>query len=267
MPTQRTLAPVQRAYAPIVVFFAALVLLCDLAVVTVHVLNDHTALITGRVHSASVGSAQTHVVPSAGQVFVTGTIDHLSADNAQIPVLKSPLTITAVERGVGHLTIDKALVGGKRVAITWDGGTPLPVSGDGGLDVGAIHADVDGSGITFALDGAARTFEPGTYSLGTSVAVGSAGIATPQDGVKFTADDQTALTSKNNVVVHLDPQKYDLLGPGKVTVTGNLKVQNPDKTETAHSVTLDDGPYRVTVQPGSGAMTVDAILQGQVAVS
>jgi hypothetical protein len=32
-------------------------------------------------------------------------------------------------------------------------------------------------------------------------------------------------------------------------------------------VTLDDGPYRVTVQPGSGAMTVDAILQGQVAVS
>lgn len=256
----------QRASAPILAFFAALALLCDVAVVTVHVLNDHTTLITGRVHSTTVGSTQTQVVPAAGQVFVTGTVDHVSADNAQVDPLKSPLTITAVERGVGHLTIDKALVGGKRVAITWDGGTPLPVSGDGGLDVGAIHVDVDGSGITFSLDGAPRTFEAGTYSLGTSVAVGSAGIATPQDGVKFTADDQTALTSKNNVVVHVDPQKTDLLGPGKVMVTGNLMVQYPDKTTSAHSVALDDGPYRVTVEPGGGGVKIDAILQGQVTV-
>ena len=250
-------------------FLIGLVLLSDLAVVTVHVLNDHTSLVTAKGGSSrsSAVDTETKVVPSAGQEFVTGDLDHVTADNAQVQPLMAPFTVTAAERGVGRVTIEKALMGDRRVTITWDSGTPLPISGSGGLDLGAAHVEVDKDGPVFSLDGAARTFLPGSYTLGTSVAVGTGGLATPRDGVQFTADQQTTLQSKGNVVVHLDARKIDLLGPGKVTMNGKLKVQYPDKTVDATTVSFADGPYRVTVDPGANGVKVDSILQGPVDVS
>lgn len=248
----------------VLTFLIGLVLLCDLAVIGVHVLDDHTTLISKRPLRTPDPSTPVRLVPGPGQAFVTGDVDHVAADNAQIQPVTSPFTISAVERGVGRLTIDKALMGDRRVTISWDGGTPLPISGGGGLDVGVTHVEVDDKGPVYSLDGAGRTFLPGTYSLGATVAVGTGGLATPRDGVQFTADQQTVLSSRGNVVIRVDPQKVDLLGPGKLNMTGKLQVQLPNKKANASTVTFGEGPYRVTVDPAGGTLKVDAVLQGTV---
>lgn len=254
-----------RSLTPIVGFFVALVLACDLAVVTVHVLDDKTSLIAGKPRVTHTETTDVQVVPAAGQAFLSGNIEVLAADNAQIEPLATPLTIRG-ERGVSRVTIDKALMGGKRVTINWDGGTPMPISssGAGGLDFGTTHVEVTGDGIVYSLDGAPRTFVAGTYSIGTSVAVGTSGVATPRDGVSFTADAQTVLISKGNPTVRIDLKKLDLLGPGKLQARGKLKVQFPDRSVNAGTVTFGEGPYRVTVEPAGSSLTIDAILQGNV---
>jgi hypothetical protein len=258
---------VNRAVA--VAFLIGLVLLSDLAVVGVHVLNDHTSLITAGGTSASSGSGGngTKVVPGQGQAFVTGDLDHAAADGAQVQPVPSPFTISALERGQGTLSIEKALMGDRRVTITWNSGTPLPVSGDGALDLGATHVEISRDGPVLFLDGAPRTFVPGAYTLGSSVAVGTGGLATPRDGVTFTADDQTTLQASGNVVVHLDPQKLVLQGPGKLVLNGHLKVQYPKKAVSASTVNFAEAPYRVTVEPSDSGLKVDAILQGPVNAS
>ncbi len=255
-----------RSLAPVVAFFAALVLACDVAVVTIHLLDDNTTLIAGKRHTTITETTEVQVVPAAGQAFVTGALDTLAADNAQIEALPTPLTIRG-ERGVARVTIEKALMGGKRVTINWDGGTPMPISGAGGLDFGTTHVEVSGDGIVYSLDGAARTFVAGTYSIGASVAVGTSGVATPRDGVSFTADGQTVLVSKGNPTVKVDLKKIDLLGPGKLKARGKLKVQFPDRSVNATSITFGEGPYRVTVDPAASGLKVDAILQGPVDAS
>jgi len=257
---------VPRRLAPIVGFFAVLVLLCDIAVVVVHVLNDNTTLIAGKPRVTRTETTDVQVVPAAGQAFVTGALDTLAADNAQIEPLPTPLTIRG-ERGVSRVTIEKALMGGKRVTINWDGGTPMPLGGQGGIDFGTTHVEVGGDGIVYSLDGAPRTFVAGTYSIGTSVAVGTSGVATPRDGVSFTADAQTVLTSKGNPTVKVDLHKIDLLGPGKLKASGKLKVQYPDKSVNATTISFGEGPYRVTVDPSGAGVKVDAILQGPVDAS
>lgn len=251
-----------RRLAPITGFFAALVLVCDLAVVTVHYLDDHTSLIAGTRVTTRTDTTE-EVVPAAGQAFVTGTLDRLAADNAQIEPLATPLTIRG-ERGVSRVTIEKALVTGKRVTINWDGGTPMPLSGGTGLDLATTHVEVSGDGIVYTLDGAPRSFIAGTYTIATSVGVGASGIATPQDRVTFIADAQTQLISRGNPTVRTDLRRIDLLGPGKLQAIGKLKAQFPDRTVNTTTVTFGEGPYRVTVEPEGSGIKIDAILQGQV---
>lgn len=257
----------QRLTAVALAFGTALILVCDVSVVAVHYLNDHTSLINDTRTTKITVPQDVKVVPSAGQAFVTGTIDHITLERAQMDALKMPLTISSVDRGIGRATIEKALVFGQRQTITWDGGTPLPVSGPGTLDIGAAKVDADAGGVTILLDGQVRTFSAGTYSLGTTVAVGSGGLAAPRDGVSFTADSQTVMTTRNNVVLKLDPAKINLLGPGKITMNGAFKVQFPDRTVDAKTVNFGEGPYRVTLDPGNGKLSIDAILQGDVQTS
>ena len=243
-------------------FAIILVFVCDLAVVAVHLLDSNTSLVRGGGGSGGEPSGPT-VVPREGQAFVTGTVEKLSADGAQIQ-LSAPFTITAVERGAGRATIENAMVGGQRVTISWDGGTPLPVSGEGGIDLGATHVEVDSTGAAYSVDGAARQILPGTYSLGTSVAVGTGGLAAPRDGVRFTADSRTVLSSQGNVVIRRDSQRVELTGPGKVGMNGDLEVQFPTRRVDARSVNFGDGPFQITLEPASGGLRVDAVLQGDV---
>jgi len=256
---------VPRAFAAVTGFLAALVLVCDLAVVAVHYLDDHTTLVAGRTRTVQTETTQVQVVPAAGQAFVTGTLDNLAAEKAQVEPLATPLTIRG-ERGVSGVTIEKALVSGRRVTINWDGGTPLPLSsgGKGGLEFGATRVEVNGDGIVYSLDGAPRSFLAGTYSIATAVGVGASGIATPQDRVTFTADAQTALVSRGNPTIRSDVRRLDLLGPGELQARGTLKVQYPDRSVDATAVSFGGGPYRVTVDAARGGVRIDAILQGSV---
>ncbi|MFN2609106.1 MAG: hypothetical protein ABR511_14635 [Acidimicrobiales bacterium] len=205
------------------------------------------------------------VVPGPGQVFVTGDVAHFSADDAQIATpLASPFTLSATERGAGNATIENALVAGRRSTISWGTGTPLPISstGPGGLDLGAAHVDVDAGGVTWGLDGVARGFLPGTYRAGAPVAVGSGGIAAPRDSVDFTADDKTVITTRGGVVVHLDPRPLVVSGPGKVAVSGRLRVETPAAAKAAATVTFGPGAFKVTLTPGGSGARMDSVLQG-----
>jgi hypothetical protein len=127
--------------------------------------------------------------------------------------------------------------------------------------------EVNRDGPVVSLDGAPRKFLPGSYTLGTTVAVGTDGLATPREGVVFIADEQTQLQSEGNIVIRLDPRRLDLLGPGKLAISGRLKVQFPDRTVDATTVNFNEAPYRVTVDPTATSLLVDAVLQGPVDIS
>jgi hypothetical protein len=206
-----------------------------------------------------------NLVPGPGQAFVSGVVRRFSADDAQISgPLATPFTISALERGAGNATIENALVDGKRSTISWATGTPLPISGAGGLDVGAIHVDVDGAGSTWLLDGAARNFVPGSYRAEAPVAVGSLGIATPRDSVAFVADERTVITTRGGVVVHVAPERVQVEGPGNVKITGQLKVETPDAKRAAASVSFNAGPFTATLTPAGNGVRVESVLQGPI---
>ncbi|HEX8770791.1 MAG TPA: hypothetical protein VF711_08490 [Acidimicrobiales bacterium] len=215
--------------------------------------------------AGTTSSSGPNLVPGPGQAFVTGVVRRFTADDAQISgPLPTPFTISALERGAGNATIENALVDGKRSTISWATGTPLPISGAGGLDLGAIHVDIDGAGATWLLDGAARNFVPGSYRAAAPVAVGSLGIAAPRDSVAFEADERTVITTRGGVVIHVAAQRVQVEGPGSVKITGQLKVETPEAKHAAGSVTFSAGPFTATLTPAGNGVRVDSVLQGPI---
>ncbi len=215
------------------------------------------------------GKDEPVLVPGPGQEFVTGDVVHFVADDAQSSQpLATPFTLSAAERGEASATIENALVDGRRSTISWPSGTPLPITGAGGLDLGPVHVEVGPPGVVWNLDGGVRTFIPGDYEAGASVAVGTGGIATPRESVDFHADERTVLTSRGGVTVHIDPQTLELTGPGKISVSGTLKVQAPDSTRQSAAVTFGPGPFKITLTPGGGTgVRVNGVLQGKATAS
>ncbi|MDQ6911149.1 MAG: hypothetical protein M3Z84_10285 [Actinomycetota bacterium] len=219
----------------------------------------------GRSRAGTTTTSGPNLVPGPGQVFVTGVVRRFVADDAQISTpLATPFTISALERGAGNATIENALIEGKRSTISWATGTPLPITGAGGLDLGAVHVEIDGAGASWLLDGAARNFVPGSYRAGAPVAVGSLGIATPRDSVTFDADERTVITTKGGVVVHVAPERVQVEGPGSVKITGQLQVKTPDSKQAAGSVTFNRGPFTATLTLSGGGVRVDSVLQGPI---
>lgn len=248
----------------LVAYLIALVLACDVAVVGVNYLADETTLITDGPQVVTT-TLPPGPAPAPGQTFVTGSADRVSADDAQSGPLKAPLTVQAVERGVGRIIIENALVADKRVAISWGGGTPLPITGEGGIDLGGTHVEVDGTGVTWTIDGGAKALLPGRYRAGAPVAVGSGGLASPRDAVDFTADARTTLTATGGVVIKLPPQQVEITGPGKVVAGGELRVRSSAAAaRPAKSVDFGPGPFTVTLVPAAGRLEVNAVLQGPV---
>lgn len=201
--------------------------------------------------------------PAPGQVFVTGTVDKVTAEGAQPGALAAPFTLTALERGVGKATIENALVDGRRTSIVWGGGTPLPITGTGGsIDVGGSKVEVDAAGATWTVDGGGRALKPGVYRVGASVAVGVGGLAAPRDAVSFTADARTVLSARGGVVVKVPASRLELTGPGKVSATGQLQVRDQTTRTPARGFQFGEGPYTVKVNPVAGRLEFDAVLQG-----
>ena len=200
--------------------------------------------------------------PAPGQVFVKGTVDRLTAERAQAPPIATPFTLTAVERGVGKVTIENALVDGKRTTIAWDGGTPLPISGAGGtIDLNGSKVDVDATGSTWAVDGG-KALKPGAYRVGATVAVGEGGLARPRDSVAFTADTRTIVNGKGGVTLKVPAGPQELNGPGKVVGTGQFQIRDQTSRTPAARFQFGEGPYKVTITPVNGRLEIDAVLQG-----
>jgi hypothetical protein len=219
------------------------------------------------IHTPTTGPpvTETVIVPAAGQTLLTGTLQNFSADGAVVDLIPTPFTINSVERGAQrNATVEGAIINGARKTIYWYAGQPLPVSGGGGLDLGPAHVDADAHGVTWSLTGTSA-FKPGHYRFGSSVAVGSAGLATPQDnGVDFNADDHTVLTATPGVVVHFDSPALKVEGPGTLRLTGTFTLRTASGTSTATTLTMGSGPFEVKLAPGPGGVTVTATLQGPV---
>lgn len=219
--------------------------------------------------SGSTSTTTTVLVrPPPGQVLVRGPLQAFAADDVQSPPLATPLTLTAVTRGEGKATIENALVGGERTTIFWGGGTPLPITGAGGLEIAGARVDVDDTGAIWSPTGAARPFVPGTYRVGASVAVGEQGLGRPRDAVEFVADDKTVLNATQGVVIKLAPARLQLEGPGRVALTGSLKVIETTGERDATKVELAGGPYKVDIDPaGAAGLEIHATLQGDLRVT
>lgn len=254
----------------VITYVTALVVAVVAVAIGVRVVGDRTSVLD-RFKGAEGDTAElppttpSGPVPGPGQAFLTGTVDTLTAEGAQGPPLATPFTFTSPERGVGRVTIQNALVDGKRTTVAWGGGTPLPITGAGSMDLRSATVDVDITGTTWRVDGAAHALAPGRYRAGASVAVGVGGLAAPQDAVDFTADAMTLVQSTGGVVVKVPPAKLEVTGPGKVTAAGRLQVRNAQASTAAASIRFGEGPYRVTLTPAGGRITVDAVLQGPLA--
>jgi hypothetical protein len=205
------------------------------------------------------------VVPGPGQAFVSGTVERFQAEDAVAPApLGTPFTLSVLERGAGNATIENALVGGRRSTISWGTGTPLPITGGGGLDLGPVAVEADAAGLIWRLDGAARTFLPGAYRAGAPVAVGSAGLAAPREAVDFEAGPDTVFSSHGGVVVRFDRRPLQLEGPGKVAVSGRLQVRTANGAKAATTVNFGPGPFTVTLTPTASGYKIESVLQGPV---
>jgi hypothetical protein len=224
-----------------------------------HTRDDNGGVLAGGATSATLPADVP--APAEGQVTVTGTITAAHLDGATIASLATPITVTTANRGEGGATITPVLVNGKSTSIEWTAGQPLPLSGDGGsLALGPVAVDVT-DGIALVLDGV-HGVAPGTYKIGTSVAVGSQ----PKDSVTFLATDKTTVQFRGGASTPLPTADLTTNGTGALSLEGTLTVAHPDRTTSqASAVTLDSGTYSITIIPAvGGGFNVTATLQGPI---
>ncbi|MGQ0743765.1 MAG: hypothetical protein ACT4OS_05415 [Acidimicrobiales bacterium] len=244
----------------------ATVVTCVAAVLAVALATGSPAPGGGRSTQRPVPVAsEPEVVPGPGQTFVTGTAVTIEATAAQGGSVASPFVLEATPGSGSGAAIEGALVEGVRTSIVWGGGTPLPVSGTGGIDVAGVGLRLDADGLTWRLNpGEARSFDPGSYRIAAPVAVGRSGLATPRDGVSFTADAGTTLEVLAPLELNRPVAASSFTGPGGVEIAGTLTVRTEDGGGPARVVTLEEGPYRLDLRPGPGGLDVDAVLEGTV---
>ena len=196
------------------------------------------------------------------QVRVTGSVTAAQINGLALETLATPFTVTPTDRGVGGATFTPVEVDGRSTSIDWQAGQPLPLSGDGGsLKLGAVACNVAGGAITLVLDGV-HGVAPGTYSIKTSVAVGSQ----PRDSVTFTASDTTTVEFRSGSTTPLATPELDGSGTGSLRLDGTLTIERADQKKTpSQTISLDNGIYQIKLTPtGNGDFTVSALLQGAI---
>jgi hypothetical protein len=227
---------------------------------------DRRAAAPKRPSPTAASSAFTRV-PRPGQALIAGTVDSLTADNAEAPPLALPLTITIPNRGQGGATFRDVQVDGRPVAISWYGGQPLPVSGTGSLDLAGAPLTLDASGPTWSLDGAARGLTPGRYFIGAPVAVGAGGLGTATDSVSFDAGPASTVETTGAARVHQAPARLHVEGPGSLTLHGRLALRTPTQTRSVVGLRFGQGDYQLDLSPIAGGYQVEGILQGPLSVT
>ena len=199
------------------------------------------------------------------QVELTGTVTQVVADHAVSDALRTPYSVEATERGVTRAEIVNAVVSGKKTVIHWDGGRPLPISGNGGIDLGSTNVRAQRDGIVWSLEGVPRALLPGAYRANFTVAVGSSGIGSVRDGVNFEAVQGTALqVSRGGAFVKQAPRDVHLQAgePGSATFNGEITVRTNERTAKLASVRFGPGLYDIKLTPVTGGYRIEALLQG-----
>jgi hypothetical protein len=206
-------------------------------------------------------TSETVLLPD--QAIVDGTLTAAHVVDAVAPALPLPVTITIPERGHGGLRIETG-----RGTIAWDGGQPLPLTGTGTIDLGPAMLDIDSGGITWHLDGAPRLLTPGRYVAGSTVAVGTSGLARPEERATFTVDPgaTASMVTAGDARIRTTTIALSLTGPGDMTLSGFLSVHTAGATRAGHRVTFGRGAFEVRLTPTVGGVTITALLQGPISV-
>ncbi|HZN15043.1 MAG TPA: hypothetical protein VFB78_12275 [Acidimicrobiales bacterium] len=215
---------------------------------------------------ASSSTSTTFGIIPGTNFEVSGTVTKLLADRAATDPLAPPFTITVPDRGNGGAEIASVTVNDKDVQINWGTGQPLPWSGTGaGLNLNEIKVELDLTSIVWSLDGAARDVLPGTYSLGSSVAVGAGGLGKPVDKVTFVASEISTLSTRGGARITQSPRTLRLEGKaGTLGLIGQFVLRTPSGDRNVRRLTFGEGTYEVTLSPGPDGFNVTGRLAGKV---
>ena len=177
------------------------------------------------------------VVPPEGQATVHGSLTGFVADDATGPPLSIPLEIPS-----GGATIEGAIVDGHRSTVVWDGGRPFRMHGSGAIDLGPTHVEMGVGALFWPLAGI-RVLAPGTYRIDTPVAVGSGGLAHPEDAVDFTADGETTIETRGDATVVRGISPLHLEGPGRFRADGTFTITTREGTVTRSHLEFGPGSF------------------------
>jgi hypothetical protein len=204
----------------------------------------------------------------ADQTEVRGTVTRVVGTKIAGPVLALPLTLNVVRGGGTKATFSGGTVGGKPASALWDGGRPLPLTGAGSIDfAGPADVEVTAASSTWVVDGFARVLTKGTYAFGATVAVGTSGLATPQDGVTMVVPATGSLATKGGVTIAVPAGSPVLGGPGNLLLEGDLTLRTASGTSHAGSLRFGPGEFELSLlpRPEGGGFTISrAFLQGAI---
>jgi hypothetical protein len=254
----------RRVLGALAILIAAVAVGLGVGVVLHHRSSGSGSGSSGGGATGSTTTLAPEIVPAPGQTLLTGTVTTLTATNAVGPALTPPFTLTIPVRGAGSADITGAQVGGSNVEIYWYGGQPLPFSGTGQLAINGGAVSINASGTTWMLDGATRSLTPGHFFLGSPVAVGTSGLATPEQSLAFdTGSDATMITS-GGAQIHQAPAALSLTGPGSVNLQGTFQMQTDTATRSVHTVVFGPGSFDIALTPIAEGDTIKATLQGAI---
>ena len=207
------------------------------------------------------------------QSVVSGTVTKIVGSKVEgAPPLAVPLTMT-VSRGSGiKAEFSGGAVAGKKATITWDGGRPLPLRGQGSIDLnGPVNFDVTAKGASWALDGGTRLLTPGSYTFGSTVAVSQTGggFGSAKEGARLDvpAGASASVNTEGGVRVATPAAALKLRGPGQLVLEGSLEVETRGGVRPARKITFGPGAFELDIQPEGGGYRIErAFLQGPTTV-
>ena len=207
-------------------------------------------------------------VLAADQSNVTGTLTKGVGMKVDAPPLVLPLTLTVSRGGGTKADFSGGTVAGKKATISWDGGRPLPIRGQGSIDFnGPVDVELGPRGASWLLDGGARVLTPGSYAFGSTVAVSSLNddLGAPRDGARLDvpAGAAASVQTRSGVRVSTPAAPISLKGPGQLVLEGAMEVTTRDGVRQASKITFGPGAFELNLVPQAGGYRIErAFLQG-----
>lgn len=222
---------------------------------------------TGSASTGSPSSSAPAGDPALGDLTrVTGTVEVAELTGGLTASVPMPITLEVGSRGSGNGGIvNGVVVGGTPSSIVWDGGRPAVIEGDGTIAVQPGRFDVRDAVLVADMGDAAHELSEGEYVFVGPAAVGSdGGLARPSDRTPFRAEPGASFSGTGQVRGTLPAGSYEILGPGRLVLTGRFEVQTAEGTSTATSLLMEQGDFELTVHTSGDITTVEALIDGPV---